>query len=494
MVYVDMGEITLEALCRKKGLTQEALAEELKVSRAAVGKWCRGEARPHPDTALALAKRLGVEDPDDLFQGERTKLKAAHEASFPKLTPDEENSPIETIPNLTPSHSLQSLLSMNLTSRLLSIAHTDYPTPDTMQVAVRTAIQETDTMNMGNPNYEITRREALCTLASLPAITLGQKPTFKTAQHEELLRHCTAALEACWELYRGSDASVTQYAFDCVSTYVPMLEAIAKDSHQYRKEALELATQYALLQTLLGWACVGAKESVIYALKARDLSKETGNILLQLSAFPKLGWTYTQSNNYTEALKTMQEGAYVLKCYQSRKNNAPLPFGVIGNFNSSYAMVQADNGLSPDTALGIAVDSEPTKGHIALVEFQTTDKWWEAAKVCSARGDSKQAIKYLGKLMDVETLTYRYCGNLQLSPRGLIGAINTLTHALLQSPKREMDYVIKTWKAAIEGAKILKSEQRYRDALSNFEIMKVLYPGEQAIMKLAPLTEHWSKQ
>jgi transcriptional regulator with XRE-family HTH domain len=64
-----MGQqLLLEALCEKRGLTQEALAEELQVSRAAVGKWCRGEARPHREMAYQLAQHFGVQNPADLFK------------------------------------------------------------------------------------------------------------------------------------------------------------------------------------------------------------------------------------------------------------------------------------------------------------------------------------------------------------------------------------------------------------------------------------------
>ena len=65
-----MGQLKLETLRRKKGLTQEALADELRVSLQAVGKWVRGEARPHPSTAYQLAQYFGIDDPEELFKPE----------------------------------------------------------------------------------------------------------------------------------------------------------------------------------------------------------------------------------------------------------------------------------------------------------------------------------------------------------------------------------------------------------------------------------------
>src|SRR5579864_2070207 len=125
-------------------------------------------------------------------------------------------------------------------------------------------------MTMGDP---ITRRDALCELASIPMISLGKTQSLKASRYEEILRFCTVALEGCWELYRGGDPDGTSHAFECSSTYVPLLEVIAHNSSQFRKEALELATQYALLQTMLGWSCIGAKETLGYAKHALSLSR-----------------------------------------------------------------------------------------------------------------------------------------------------------------------------------------------------------------------------
>jgi len=386
------------------------------------------------------------------------------------------------------SENLQGFLTYNLTHHLLTIAHTDYSTSHQMTAALRAAIEDAKAMNIDEP----TRREALRMLASLPMTTLGTTSTLLSRHYDEMLRHCTAALEACWHLYRSSDPIGTQHAFGCVCTYVPLLERIAHDSDHCRKAALNLATHYAILQTLLGWNAIGAKESIIYAQKARDLSKETGDILLQLSAYCKLNYTCLLSKNFAGAWKAMLEGEYVLKEYQREKNRTPLSSGIIGNFYSSYSIAQVDNGINPDNALGIASDSEPLLENVAFMEFTQFDQWWEAARACNSKGDPKQAIRWLEKLIDLETFAPR--PGVPQSEGGRITAINTLTYSLLQLENRDLEYIIKTWITGIEGAKERRAEERYRKAIANFEIMKVLYPGEQTIMQLVPLTEHWSRQ
>lgn len=52
--------MTLAALRKKKGLTQEELAAQLGVSTSAVGNWEAGLRRPRYETLRRLAEVLGV--------------------------------------------------------------------------------------------------------------------------------------------------------------------------------------------------------------------------------------------------------------------------------------------------------------------------------------------------------------------------------------------------------------------------------------------------
>jgi len=105
-------------------------------------------------------------------------------------------------------------------------------------------------MNTDNKNYQITRREALCSLAALPMITFGltiPDKTVPSVHYGSVIAQCTASVEACWELGKSSEASDVMLAFQSASKYQPLLETIARQSSQHRKEALDLATRYALL-------------------------------------------------------------------------------------------------------------------------------------------------------------------------------------------------------------------------------------------------------
>ena len=59
----------LQELRKKRGLTQEELAEQLYVSRTAISKWESGRGYPSIDSLKAIAKYFSV-SVDDLLSGD----------------------------------------------------------------------------------------------------------------------------------------------------------------------------------------------------------------------------------------------------------------------------------------------------------------------------------------------------------------------------------------------------------------------------------------
>lgn len=76
-------EIAERLAARRKlaGLSQEALAEKLGVSRQAVSKWERSESSPDTDNLIALAKLYGVSLDDLLYVDESIEDDVAFEAA-----------------------------------------------------------------------------------------------------------------------------------------------------------------------------------------------------------------------------------------------------------------------------------------------------------------------------------------------------------------------------------------------------------------------------
>ena len=74
-------------LRKEKGLSQEALAQELGISRQAVSKWERAEASPDTDNLIELAKLYGI-SLDELLLHEPTKTETTDEAEETHDTDD----------------------------------------------------------------------------------------------------------------------------------------------------------------------------------------------------------------------------------------------------------------------------------------------------------------------------------------------------------------------------------------------------------------------
>lgn len=251
---------TLKAVRKKKCGSQQVLADMLPVSRTEVSNWERAKTTPQPHWKEQLGEVLEYKDLDALLKIDytdeelsksRDTLPPVNEA--PPSTPTQASSGSRLWVPYVPT--LQDFVSNNMSCHFWQIAHTDYDTPEEMTASIQAALKEFNRVNRENPTYKVTRRNAMWELASLPWIALGRHQTLPSRRYEEMLRYCTAAFEGCWDLYQSSDPASTQHAFKCVCTYISILETIAHDSAQHRKQALDLGSQYAILQTLLGWSC-----------------------------------------------------------------------------------------------------------------------------------------------------------------------------------------------------------------------------------------------
>ena len=71
----------LQSLRQKSGMSQDALAEKLNVSRQAVSRWERDETMPEADKIVALADLFGVTT-DYLLRQQKTKKTTAYEEDY----------------------------------------------------------------------------------------------------------------------------------------------------------------------------------------------------------------------------------------------------------------------------------------------------------------------------------------------------------------------------------------------------------------------------
>lgn len=340
-------------------------------------------------------------------------------------------------------------------------------------------------MNTTTKNYQITRREALCSLAALPMITFGLTVSgrmVEPAHYGNVLVQCTASLEACWELTQSEEADDIALAFKSVSKYLPILKSIVNNSPQHRKEAADLAARYAILKTILGWHFKGFTETIHYAKEAMEYSKETEDISLQLSAYSKLAWAYFYDKKYRSALETAQEAQFLLE-----QTDAPLPPCILGGTYSTLALMQTKNGKAVDGALGKITEIDPGDQIHAFMEFTRADLPREVGLIHYYRGNQTKAMELLEQIIDPITLTAR----LPIGRRGRIEVFNTMALAILKSKNRDMEKAVHLWMLAMEEAKTLQSTWGFTEALTTYELMEVVWPGEQRIADLRDYIIHW---
>lgn len=480
-------------------LSQLEAAERVNVGLVTYQRWERGKRRPQPHHMRSLCGIFGPQ----LVYGEQTAyledMPSHEEETSSFLTPSVSNPP-DLIAQATTSillteedQELRSLLTTHMTAHLWSLVLRDHATSHEKRCSIRQAIEEFDSMNAENKNYQITRREAIGTLATLPLITFGLTLPGKeiaSAQYGSVLAQCAASLEACWELYENGNKSEMLLGFQCASKYLTTLRNIGQASAQYQKETLHLATQYALLKTILGWHCAGPTATIQYAREAVALSREVGDISLQLSAYNKLAWAYSYEKKYIQALASAQEAEVILEHYEQQPNGEPVPSSIRGGIYSTLALMQVKNGQLSDRALGKATERDPGNDVYAYLDFTRSTMLLEAGWIYCYQDNHTKVMEVLEKRIDPETFSSR----IQQTEIGRIETLNIMALSSLKAKDRDIERTIHFWKAAVEEAKTLRSDFFFDMAFTTYEHMAVVWPGERRIRELRGHLEHWEEE
>lgn len=473
----------------RKHLSQAEAAERINVGLVTYQRWELGKRKPQPQHMRHLC---------ELFESllEQHERVASQEtfSDWSLSTPFTENSREETpvVLLVEETDKPQTFITAHMTTHLWSLAFKDHPTCNNKRSSIRQAIKDFDSMNTQNKNYQITRREALCSLATLPMITLGLTTPGKiipSAQYGNALAQCTASVEACWELYQSGNSHDLSLAFETTSTYLSVLQTIIKNSPHYRKEALDLAARYALLKTVLGWHCANPTVAVQYARDAVAFSQETSDVSLQLSAYNKLAWAYFYDKKYAPALTTAQEAEALLLQSHRLSHTEPVRPCIRGGIYSTLSLMQVKNGKSPDTAIGKATEADPGDEVHAFLDFTNSTMLLEAGWVYYYSGNQPKVMEILSKRIDSETLIPKIIQ----SEMGRIETINIMARSSLKTPNRDREKTIHFWTTAMEGARALRSDFYFQEALATYELLEVVWPGEQRIADLRDHIMHWEE-
>ncbi|MBV9689911.1 MAG: helix-turn-helix transcriptional regulator [Ktedonobacteraceae bacterium] len=454
----------------RKQLTLEHAAELLGVNANTLYKWEAGKATPRFYNIQKLCEVYGA---------------SAWELGL-DIVPE-----VVTSQALATNQALSTFMQTDLTLRLLVLVfephRVTYQHLQQLQERIRQILEEEPAID----NDLISRREALHRLALLPFATLQLSALGASLSRpiEDILTQCAAGIAACWHLSKSAEGSDLALAFRCVSGYLPTLKAIVKDSSQYRKAAATLAGQCALLQTMLGWHLQGLKEAEQYAQEAVIYSREAQDIPLLVSALDYAAWMHSYAKRDQQALHTIEQALPLLK---PKSHIAPLPSHLRGGVYSTLAVMQAKNGQDAGDSLGLARETffssasdEPC--FVYIVDHRASGIVVNDAAVQYYQGKAERALDALSQVIDPETLVAK----IPLPERARIETFNDMARAVLRSENKEMERVIYFWRAALEGALKLHSEQRFSEVLVTYEIMGSLWPREKRITELRDLVVHW---
>jgi transcriptional regulator with XRE-family HTH domain len=459
-------------------LKQEQVAERLHVGLSTYQRWEQNKQRPHPEQREALLA---------FFK------QAFRELDIQVFSPTAVTLPQPSHAPSVPKNSVVTFAESDLGTRLLFLVTPTYTGYDDMHRRMEGILKDIGAMNEATKNDQITRRDALTRVVALPIGALQLKAPGQivpSGLYGVALSTCAAGIAGSWELLKSSEAGDLATAFDGVSLYLPVLADIVQYSAHYRKKASELAARCAIVKTILCWHCSDDVAARHCAQQALDYSKEAGDISLQLSASSKLAWAYLYEDvkKHPLALRTALEAKSVLD--KAEKRGIPIPPAIHDGIHSTLALMQVMNKQNCDSALGKAGELDPGWECPAFMQFTRTDLELEAGMIYLHKGDQGKAMGCFQKIVDPKELILKDAQPHSVSWHG--GTIIHMAESVLMGKNRDMDEVIRYWTAAMRGARALRSEHFFDEALALYHTMEYIWHGERRIEELFPLTIHWN--
>ncbi len=444
---------------KKKHWTLKQAANAVGVSINTFNRWELGEQRPYRHNLDQLCK---------IFNASLEELGFGFEAINAVQPP--------------PHPLIIDLFGHDLVMRLQSVAFVPQRF-EAVQRQVTTILEEFDTMH----GDMMTRRDALLRLASLPLIA-SLRPGMPVRQPTDVITQCAAGMAACWHLSESSLEEDLHRAFKAASSYIPALKSIVEHSSQYRQDAAALVGQCSLLKTVLGWHLVGLKQAISYAQDAITYAQAAEDMTLQVTAMDYQSWAYYYDQQSKLAVQTAAQAHALVRLYEAK-----LPPILSSGVCCSYAVMQARNGepgsvrIFEQAEKYFLISSQGTPSHYIYTGYTLSDMFVNYGIMQYFSGEHGKAQDAFYQLIDPQQLTTK----LPLSGRTRVETLNFMALSSLKQKDKDMEQTIRFWKAAMNGAVSLQSEQRYTEAHLTYEIMDAVWPNEKKIKELRELTIHW---
>lgn len=463
-----MERARLSQARHKKLWTLEEAAERIGIDRATLIRWEKGTSSPQPINIRRICDAYGM---------------TAEELGFiePAAPPQVLVQSASAFPALT------AFLRQDLTSCLIEVI-ANWPSGeyDRLQCKLLTKLEE---YHMETNNERITRRDTLRRLVALPFATFGLSATSIPVPHapDELLKQCASAITACWELSKSNSKRDIQIAFEGVSAYLPVLREIVKDSASYRKMAASLAAQCDLLKTILGWHRESIDRAMIYAREGVMYSKAADDLPLHIAILTQSSWLYYYARQDKKALEAVEQAASLLQ-----SSACPLPVELKSSVQSALAIRRAKQGQQAQAMVSLhqfheSLSQERKQNRFVYVDQDLPSLILEDGMAYASLGLHEQALDSFAQIIDPKDLSIK----LPVAERVRIEVLNNQVLSLLKSRKKDKELVIKLWLEAIQGAKALQSEQRYKEAVTAYDLIEIFWSDEKDIRELRAYMTHW---
>ncbi|HLG63377.1 MAG TPA: helix-turn-helix transcriptional regulator [Ktedonosporobacter sp.] len=456
-----MERARLSQARHKKFWTLEEAAERIGVDPASLSRWEKGKSFPQPINIQRLCnaygmtvQQLGLED--DPVSG--------YEHDAPPVV-----------------DALTQFQQQDLTLRLMRIVW-QWSHQNARYSVLQTLITQELEQSMNED--VMSRRDALRRLALLPVEMLGLSAAGAVLKYpiEDILSQCAAGMTACQHLLRGKELV---FASDVVSRYIPTLKAIVHTSSTtQRKAAADLLAQGYRLKSILARHVKANTDSIACAQQAAMYADEAQNPLLQAVALRAQAAAYYYANCWAQASQAAEQARAVLET----SRGAPIPPLVRSHIYVGLATYQARNGQKQEALRSLG---QAHAAFFAQPPDEPAPIWINHDKANLILYDG---ITHLHLGMQKEALDS--FAQIQLTASNheinrVEALLNQVVAEVSRVDSRDMEYCIDHWIQGIEGAKALRSEQRFTEAIQAYTALCAVWPSEPRIKELRAYITHW---
>jgi len=328
----------------------------------------------------------------------------------------------------------------------------------------------------GQSVFETSRRQALITLATLP-LTVGAARGSRESSGatEAFLANCGASLTACWHLLNGSDLGTVDRLLD---RYLLQLEAVARRPSKHQSTAARLASQghrisgiIALHRNHIRSREHHCRQAIEYAALAQDAPSH-------VSALISLASTYFYQSDPVRAAQTYENAlafdAEMSPLLQSRtRAELSVVYGQLGRERETLEYAELAQKLYPELP-----EHDPSYLYAEFTRASLTLEqglaYAAVARCQPERGYQQIAANIFARIEQAaqtaipDRIRYEII-NHQASTAVLLGDLDAFSSYMARG---------------IEGAVLLASTQRQKEARSAWRLANETWPTEPRLKAL----------